>query len=255
MKLKSVISGLAGEILVPASKSHTIRAVALAAVAEGTSVLKNPLMSDDARSAVNGARKMGATVSLEKDWIINGIGGAPGIACRHIDVGNSGTSLRILTGLCSLAGHPIHFDGDKSIRQRPMMPLLSALVNLGVTLVDSSDGKCPFTIQGPIMGGQTKVNGVSSQFLTALLLACPLAPSDTEIIVEQLNEKPYVEITLDWLRKMGIRFEQRGLEWFRIFGGQKYRAFERYIPADFSTATFPLLAAAITRSEPAYQGT
>jgi 3-phosphoshikimate 1-carboxyvinyltransferase len=72
---------------------------------------------------------------------------------------------------------------------------------------------------------------------------------DTEIIVENLNEKPYVEITLDWLQKMEIRFEQRGLDWFRVYGGQHYRAFERVIPADFSSATFPLCAAAITGSE------
>jgi 3-phosphoshikimate 1-carboxyvinyltransferase len=130
-----------------------------------------------------------------------------------------------------------------------MMPLLSALENLGVEIIDSSGGKCPFTIKGPIKGGKTTVNGVSSQFLTALLIACPLAPTDTEIIVESLNEKPYIEITLDWLRRMGINFEKQGLEWFKIYGKQQYKAFEREIPADFSSAAFPLCAAAITNSE------
>ena len=72
--------------------------------------------------------------------------------CRHIDVGNSGTSLRILTALCALGDHPVTFDGDNSIRQRPMMPLLSALENLGATIIDSTGGKCPFTIRGPITG-------------------------------------------------------------------------------------------------------
>ncbi len=118
-----------------------------------------------------------------------GIGGVPGENCSHIDVGNSGTSLRIFTALCALGRHPVTFDGDKSIRQRPMMPLLSALENLGVTVLESTEGKCPFTIQGPMTGGNTTVNGISSQFLTALLIACPLAPQDTEIMVENLNEK------------------------------------------------------------------
>jgi 3-phosphoshikimate 1-carboxyvinyltransferase len=221
----------------------------MAAVADGMSVLRNPLMSDDARSALRGAREMGASVDIANEWIIKGIGGAPGINCRNIYVGNSGTSLRILTALCALATHPVSFDGDKSIRQRPMMPLLSALQNLGAKITESADGKCPFTIQGPITGGKTTVNGVSSQFLTALLIACPLAPEDTEIVVENLNERPYVEITIDWLKRMNIRFEQKGLDWFRIYGKQKYRAFERNVPADFSTATFPLCAAAITKSE------
>ncbi len=249
MKLKSTRSVLAGSTLIPASKSHTIRAISIAAVARGVSVLKNPLMSDDARSAIEGAKEMGASVDLGTNWIIEGIGGAPDQHCRHIDVGNSGTSLRILTGLCSLSEHPVSFDGDRSIRQRPMMPLLAALSNLGAEIVESTDGKCPFTIRGPIQGGKTTINGVSSQFLTALLLACPLAPGDSEIIVENLNEKPYVEITLDWLRQLGIRFEQQGLEWFKIYGKQHYTAFEREIPADFSTAAFPLCAAAITGSE------
>ena len=249
MKLKSSRSVLTGSILIPASKSHTIRAVTIAAVAKGISTLRNPLMSDDARSAIEGAREMGASVDLGTNWVIEGTGGAPGQNCRQINVGNSGTSLRILTGLCSLSKHPVSFDGDKSIRQRPMMPLLTALSNLGAEIVESADGKCPFTIRGPIQGGKTTINGVSSQFLTALLIACPLAPSDSEIMVENLNEKPYVEITLDWLRRQGIRFEQRGLEWFKIYGKQHYKAFEREIPADFSTAAFPLCAAAITGSE------
>jgi 3-phosphoshikimate 1-carboxyvinyltransferase len=249
VKIKSTSSGLSGDILVPASKSHTIRAVAIAAVAHGTSVLKNPLMSDDARSAVNGAREMGATVETGKNWLIKGIGGPPHETCCHIDVGNSGTSLRILTGLCSLATHPVSFDGDESIRQRPMTPLLFALVHLGITLVKSVGGKCPFTIKGPLQGGITHVSGVSSQFLTSLLIACPMAPENTEILVHDLNEKPYVEITLDWLRRMDIKFEQKGLDWFRVFGGQQYHAFEKQIPADFSSGTFPLCAAAITGSE------
>jgi 3-phosphoshikimate 1-carboxyvinyltransferase len=247
-------SRLKGEIYVPASKSHTIRAVAMAAMAHGTSVLSNPLISDDARSAIAAAREMGASVDMGNEWIITGIGGSPTQNCRHIDTGNSGTSLRVFTALCALGDHPVTFDGDHSIRQRPMMPLLSALENLGARIVDSTGGKCPFTISGPLAGGKTRVNGISSQFLTALLIACPLAPEDTEITVDNLNERPYVEITLDWLRKMGIRFEQKGLDWFKIYGGQKYAAFERSIPADFSSATFPLCAAAITGSEVLIEG-
>ena len=149
MKIKSTLSVLSGEIHIPASKSHTIRAVAIAAVADGTSTLRNPLMSDDAKSAILGAKEMGASVRLGKEWIIKGIGGSSGESCSNIDVGNSGTSLRILTALCALGDQPVTFDGDKSIRQRPMMPLLSALENLGATIVHSTNGKCPFTICGP----------------------------------------------------------------------------------------------------------
>ncbi|MBN1413798.1 MAG: 3-phosphoshikimate 1-carboxyvinyltransferase [Bacteroidales bacterium] len=249
MKLWSTKSTLAGEILIPASKSHTIRAVSIAAMANGISVLKNPLISADALSSIAGAKEMGAEVETGKDWVIKGVGGRPHHSCRLVDVGNSGTTLRIQTALCALAEHPVKFDGDKSIRTRPMTPLLSALEKLGVKIPKSGDGRCPFVIQGPIIGGKTTVNGISSQFLTALLIACPLAQGDTEITVENLHEKPYVEMTLDWLRKMNIQFEHKGLNWFYIKGRQQYKAFERMIPADFSSSTFSACAAAITGSE------
>jgi 3-phosphoshikimate 1-carboxyvinyltransferase len=254
MKIRSVKSTLAGEILIPASKSHTIRAVSIAAMAHGTSVLRNPLISADALSSIAGAREMGAVIEMGKDWIIKGVGGRPLDSCRLIDVGNSGTTLRIQTALSSLAGHPVKFDGDKSIRTRPMFPLLSALEKLGVRVQESTQGKCPFVIQGPLRGGKTTVNGISSQFLTALLIACPLAEEDTEITVEDLHERPYVEITLDWIRKMNIYFEQKGLDWFYIKGKQQYNAFDRMIPADFSSSAFSACAAAITGSEVLIRG-
>ncbi len=248
MRLKINQSVLQGEIRIPASKSHTIRAVAIGGIAEGISILENPLYSADTISCIEGIKEFGAEVRQGNELVITGTGGLPKPGCKKIDVGNSGTSLRILTGLASLADFPIIFDGDSSIRKRPMIPLLSALEQLGAS-VQSTDGKCPFTITGPIRGGKTTVNGISSQFVTSLLLASPLAVGDIEIAVENLHEKPYVEMTLDWLRKLNIHFEQDGLEWFRIYGGQRYKAFRKSIPADFSSATFAACAAAITGSE------
>jgi 3-phosphoshikimate 1-carboxyvinyltransferase len=253
LKLKSVKSRLAGEILIPASKSHTIRAVAIAGMAEGKSVLRNPLISSDTVSCINGIKEFGAVVDRNDNLIISGIRGLIRPECNKIDVGNSGTTLRVLTALAALASHPVSFNGDESIRKRPMINLLSALLNLGVE-VDSTDGRCPFTIKGPLKGGKTSVNGISSQFVTALLIACPLAGSNTEIYVENLHERPYLEMTIDWLRKQYIQFENKGLDWFKIYGGQKYKAFNMPVPADFSSATFSLCAAAITGSEVLIKG-
>ena len=223
--------------------------MAIATMAKGRSVLRNPLESADARSAFRAAIEFGARIqTLEDKWIIKGVGGEISKVASFVDVANSGTSLRIFSALAALASHDITFDGDPSIRKRPMTSLLTALRNLGVK-TKSLNEKCPFTVRGPIKGGITTVDGISSQFLTALLFSTPLAIADTEIIVENLHEKPYVEITLDWLRNQEIKFEQRGLEWFRIFGNQQYKSFDRPIPADFSTATFALCAAAITKSE------
>jgi 3-phosphoshikimate 1-carboxyvinyltransferase len=253
LKLISEKSHLTGEIQIPASKSHTIRAVAIAGMAEGKSLLVNPLISSDTLSCINGIKEFGAAVNQLRDLEISGIKGILTADCKKIDVGNSGTTLRILAALAALASHPVTFDGDASIRQRPMMPLLSALENLGVK-TDSTNGKCPLIVRGPIKGGKTAVNGISSQFVTALLIACPLAENNTEIIVENLHEKPYLDITLDWLGRQGIKYENKGLDWFKIEGGQRYKAFERIIPADFSSATFPLCAAAIAGSNVLIRG-
>jgi 3-phosphoshikimate 1-carboxyvinyltransferase len=249
LKLISRKSTLKGEILIPSSKSHTIRAVAIATMADGISTLHNPLKSADTYSSIRAAQEFGAKVKEEETrWIIEGIAGKISPAACFVDVANSGTSLRIFTALAALASHRIGFDGDNSVRKRPMAPLLYALKRLGA-IVEPQNERCPFTINGPIQGGKTRVDGLSSQFLTALLFATPLINGDTEIEVENLHEKPYIEITLDWLRRQNIQFEHKGLDWFAIKGNQQYKAFERQIPADFSSATFALCAAAVTDSE------
>ena len=250
MNLEVSRSTIRGEISVPGSKSHTIRAVAIAAMSDGISKIRRPLISGDTLSSLNAASAFGAGIDKQKDlWTIKGVAGKPVMKQGVIDVGNSGTTLRIFGGLSSISSHKTEFDGDDSLRTRHMAPVLSALEMLGAKTV-SKDGKCPLSIQGPIRGGKTTVEGKSSQFLTAVLLAVPLIEGDTEISVFNLNEKPYVEITLDWLNRQNIKFEySKDLLNFKIKGGQAYKPFELIIPADFSTATFPLVAAAITGGE------
>jgi 3-phosphoshikimate 1-carboxyvinyltransferase len=247
MKIKVEKSRIDGEISVPGSKSHTIRAVAVACMAEGTSIIRAPLVSGDTLSALNAAEAFGANILKEDGkWTISGVGGKIRQLDKPIYMGNSGTSLRIFSGLAAVSGHKVAFDGDGSLRTRPMSPLLDALGMLGVKF-ETKEGKCPLWLQGPIAGGKTRINGQSSQFLTSLLFAVPLAEEDTVIEVYNLNEKPYVEITLDWLSRQGIEFDcNASLERFEIKGGQRYKSFDLSIPADFSTATFPLVAAAVT---------
>jgi 3-phosphoshikimate 1-carboxyvinyltransferase len=220
----------------------------MATMASGISVLRNPLKSADALSSTVAARALGADVMVNGDYTINGLDRNIRQVSGTINVGNSGTTLRIFTALAALTDLPVTFDGDKSIRTRPMTSLFNALQMLGIT-VNSNNEKCPFTVQGPMKGGKTRVDGISSQFLTAMLFAAPLAKEDIEIEVFNLHEKPYVDITLDWLKYQNIDFRQEGYEIFRIKGNQHYNAFDRHIPADFSSATFALCAAAITGSE------
>jgi len=136
--------------------------------------------------------------------------------------------------------------GDQQIRRRPGGPLAGALTELGARVRSTRGNGCvPFVVEGRLRGGRTAIEAVTSQYLSSLLLAAPLADGDTEIEVTLLNEAPYVVMTLDWLEREGIVLERDGLQWFRVPGGQRYPAFDRRIPGDFSSATFFLAAGAL----------
>ena len=220
-------------------------------MADGVTRIHAPLLSEDSMAAVRAATLFGAAVDRGDDscWSVTGTGGKLLNPGKTVDMANSGTSIKIFAGLASLLSFPVSFDGDASLRSRPMGHLLSALKYLNVK-TSSQNGKCPFTVEGPMTGGETVVNGESSQYVTALLLSAPFAKQDTRIQVENLNEQPYIEITLGWLDRLGLRYTaEKDLSRFEIPGGQSIHAFDVTIPADFSTATFPLVAAAVTGSE------
>jgi len=130
-----------------------------------------------------------------------------------------------------------------------MAGLLDPLSQLGAK-VESTDGKCPLSVHGPIKGGRAKVDGVTSQFLTSLLFAATALKDDSIFELDYLNEKSYVEITLGWLDFLNIRYEvSPDFLGFKVYGGQTVESFDRVIPADFSTACFQLVAGAIAGGE------
>ena len=235
-------------VLVPGSKSHTIRAAAIALLAHGTSIIHNPLHSGDGLSALHAARELGATVEISGgSWKITGCRGKPKPASTFIDVGNSGTSLRLMTSIAALQDKEIVFDGDSSLRTRQMQPLLSALSEMGAHVL-SANGLVPIHIRGPIHGTEVSVSGKTSQYLSSLLIVAPLLHEDTTIIVENLFEKPYVHMTLSWLFEQGISYQEKGMREFFVKGRQGYSSFHKTIPGDWSSAAFPLCAALVTGS-------
>lgn len=243
MDLKVHRSTLEGSIAVSGSKSHTIRAIICALAANGKSIVRSPLESADTRAALEAAKSFGAKViELADAWEIEGLGGKLQNPGKTIDMMNSGTGLRLMTGLAALQDFPVTFDGDESLRTRKMAPLLSALEKLGAK-VSSANGKAPFTICGPLRGGKTTVDGTSSQFLSSLLFALPMCQNDCGISLDFLMEQPYVGITCDWLAAAGIKVNKSDdmLQW-QISGNQRFLPFDRTVPADFSTASFPLIA-------------
>lgn len=241
-------SKIKGTIEIPGSKSHTIRALFFSTLATGKSKVLKPLISEDAISSLKACQAFGAKVSNIKDgYEIEGLSSAPKLPDNIIDVGNSGTTLRIALSVASLIDGYSIFTGDDQIRNRPVGPVIDAINNLGGFAVTSkNNGKAPAIVKGIAKGGKTKLDGVSSQFLTSLLISCPLMQNDTEIELTRLNEVPYVDMTLWWLNKFGIKYENKNYKTFYIKGNQNYKSFTETISADFSSATFFIVLAAIS---------
>jgi 3-phosphoshikimate 1-carboxyvinyltransferase len=254
--LTSEKSVLSGEVVVPASKSHTIRALTLATLARGKSAISNPLDSADTRSCVGACRALGAEIHAEGEtWTVQGAAGRLRVAENIIDVQNSGTTLYTALGMAALVDGWNVLTGDGQTRRRTAQNLIEALNMLGARVESMLGNGCaPVLVHGPLQGGQASLACPTSQYLTSLLIAAPLARLDSTIVVTQLNEEPYVLMTLDWLRKLNVKVSHRNLREFTIPGRQEYSAFEERIRGDFSSATFFLCAAALTGSEITLRG-
>ncbi len=241
---------VSGTITVPASKSQTIRALLLATFAGKTSIIHNPLDSQDTRSCMDVCRAFGAYLRFEEKGTI--ILEAPKSfpEAVSVDCGNSGTTLYLAMGLAATTGASVTFTGDEQLQSRPVAPLLQALIDLGATVTypkeNSRAGYPPFTISGPLSGGSTSIVCHSSQYLSSLLLGCPLAEHDSVITVPLLNERPYVHMTRSWLDMLHIAYETDSqMSQFTIAGRQQYRPFETTVQGDYSSASFFICAAAI----------
>ena len=239
-------STLKGSVEIPASKSHSVRAAIFATLADGESNILSPLDSLDTQSAVSVCRAFGGEFLVEPNrWVVNGTNGDLCVPDNVVDVLNSGTTLYIVMATAGLVKGTTVLTGDDSIRKRPCNKLMKCLRDLGVEISSTrGNDMCPLVVKGPMKGGHTSIEAITSQWVTAILMNAPLADGDTELLVPILNEAPYVQMTLDWLDFLGVRYEQEDLRHFKIPGGQGYRAFKRRVPGDFSSATFFLAAGA-----------
>jgi 3-phosphoshikimate 1-carboxyvinyltransferase len=243
---------LSGEVCAPPSKSYTQRMLIASSLSSGISRISGPLISDDTEATMRAVKAMGAKVDVEEGcWIVKG--GSQKGASEPIDCGESGATLRFMIPVAALAAEPSVFLLGRALEQRPIEPLLQSLKQLCVsTSSDKTDGKTSITVEGGgIAGGKTRIRGdVSSQFVSGLMFACPLAQEDTEITVTTpLESKGYVQMTLEVLRKHDVKINYSGA--FRkilIPSDQKYNKVDHIVPGDFSSAAFLLSAAAITNS-------
>jgi len=236
-------SAIKGEVRAPASKSMTQRAIAAALLADGQSIIHNPSYCDDSLTAMSIAVGLGARVEPQADELkINGTGilKEPKLSC-----GESGLAIRMFSPIAALYPAEITMVGTHSLKKRPMFMIEEALNQLGVEC-KSSDGFLPLTIRGPITGGYCEIDGsVSSQLLTGLLMALPLAAQDSDIKVNNLKSKPYIDMTIQILMSFGITVKNTGYNLFHIPGNQKYNAHSYKVEGDWSGGAFLLVAAAI----------
>ncbi len=244
---------LSGVIRIPPSKSHTMRALLLATMCSGKSQIRNTLRSPDVDAMMAACRMLGAEIELHSAGAVSveGVGGEPRVPSDVVNAGNSGQVLRFIGAMGALMDGYTVITGDESIRkQRPVRPLIDAITQLGA-LAESTrgNGHAPIIVKGPMQPGTLTMNSADSQPLSGMLMAASFLEGRTEFVVEDLGEKPWIELTLGWLHQIGVQVENFDFEKIVIHGKRTYPSFSYNIPADLSSALYPIAAALITKSE------
>jgi 3-phosphoshikimate 1-carboxyvinyltransferase len=245
MNCKVGQSKLTGTIVCPSNKSYTHRAIFLASLVNGKSLIKNVLRSRDTNATIEICKSMGAEIQRAGNNLkVNGIDKFDK-ADLTLDASNSGTTIRIAAAISSLREAKTVLTGDESLKKRPMKPLLDALESLGAKC-SSNDGKPPLTIVGKIRGGEITIPGnISSQFISALFIAGPLTEKGITInISSELVSKPYLEATISTMKKFGVEVNE--LEPYKKYKieSHEYKHATITIPSDFSSVAL-LLAASV----------
>jgi 3-phosphoshikimate 1-carboxyvinyltransferase len=247
--MKAIVypSILFGAARAPASKSHFIRLVAAAMLAEGGSKIFYPSSCEDAKSMLNVAWQMGAEFKLTDDFL--DIHGNPIFRGRKLfNCGESGLAARLMLGIATLCKEEVIICGTGTLLQRQLGDIDKPLRQLGVKCV-LNNMMLPAKIYGPATGGQVVVDGSeSSQFVSGLLMALPLLRSDTELIVKNLKSRPYIDLTLETLNAFGIEIQNSGYKRFHIKGNQSYKPVNIQVEGDWSGGAFLLVAAALNNN-------
>lgn len=245
---------LKGEVCAPPSKAYTQRMLIAAALSQGTSKLSNPLISEDTEATLRAVKALGAKVTELGDcWTVEGATPLTG-AKKPIDCGESGATLRFMVPVAALAPTPSTFILGSRLSERPIEPLLESLKMLGAeTHLEKAGKKVSVRVEGGgIKGGRTTMPGdVSSQFVSGLMFACPLAKVDTQLSLTTLLEsKSYVLMTENVLEKHGVKVTiSEDFGRLKIPSKQAYQSHDDRVHGDFSSAAYLLAAAAITNSE------
>ncbi len=236
-------SHITGNLQAPSSKSYAQRALASALLAKGTTILRNPSRSEDALAAMEVIKSLGATVDDFGDRLI--VQGGLSQVRSSLDFGEAGLGIRLFSAIAALQPYPVYLTGSGSLATRPMHIIQEALSSLGVNC-STENGYLPIRIQGPMIGGHITIDGsISSQVLTGLIMALPMASQDSSISVHNLKSTPYIDMTLEIMESFGVKVSHRNYKKFYIPGNQTYKPTDYIIEGDWSGAAFLLVAGAI----------
>jgi 3-phosphoshikimate 1-carboxyvinyltransferase len=249
MNWKVIPSKLKGTLIIPSSKSQSMRALLFGMLAKGKSLLTNLLPSPD---MIHACRLLGAKIEEYTDRVeVVGVDGKLNGADAVIDAGNSGLILRLIGAVGGLSSKSIVLTGDNSIRHfRPIQPLLEGLNQLGATAISlRGNEKAPILIKGPLQPGKAWIDGEDSQPVSGLLIASAFASGPVDLYVSNPGELPWIDLTLNWLDRFGISYSTRNGEYYSVAGNSSIEGFSYHVPGDFSSLAFPLAAALLTNSE------
>lgn len=247
-------TALEGVVKVPGSKSQTARGLILGTLAKGTTRVQNPMLNIDNYDIAECCRRLGAQVDTSNDdeWVIT----SPGLEGLKVpgavlDVGNSGTGFYFLTTLAGMLNGRSVITGDYQICYRPIAPLLDAMREMGATCTSTRGNElAPLMIEGPLEGGHTvHLNGKNVQWAIGLMVCCPALNGTTTIKFDNLGERPYANLTMDWMKAAGVFLENHDYEEFVIPGNQQYHPFTKRTACDWCSASYPMVAAAIMKEQ------
>lgn len=263
LKVKN-ISEIGGVVKAPPSKSYSHRAVILASLANGTSKLYDMLYSEDTLASIRVCEALGAKITRKDDCLeVIGTGGKLHNSSQNpIDLANSGTTLRLMTSVSALSDNEVTLTGDESLQTRPMGLLMDALWPLGVETESLNDNdKAPILIKPGYVGGETNIMGnVSSQFISSIIISSPLSDKGATLyVLPEFKSKPYVNMTLDIMRKFGVNVlkgyylkhescdkehQSCRIDEFKV-RKQDYVACDYTVEGDYSSASYLLALIAI----------
>ena len=248
-------------ISVPGSKSITNRALLLAAMADGSSVIDSVLLSEDTYSMTAALRTLGIDVGMDEAnriITVHGRGGIIPAASANLDIGGAGTAMRFLTGFLTLGRGRFRIDGNTRMRQRPIGALLKALRQLGIEIRAENNNGCPPVVieaaSAKFVGGQVAIDAtLSSQFVSALLMPAPLWPDGLRLTVNGEAAQPFIKMTLDLMKRWGVRTSRDGNR-IIVGGSQRYNATKFTVEPDASSASYFAAAAALVGGKVTIRG-